>query len=216
MPGFFRSRAIPEAADMSRICPERVVVGVDVWLSQGGSISGHVFRVDRRSGPVWFAKYRLPDGRQVQKRIAPAWTRPGGRRPASSTGAGLRRGWPTSSPRRTRGRCRDGADRDDLRRRRRRYKLALERAGLRSLRFHDLRHTFGTRAISKADILRVKEWMGHADVATTMRYLHYVPRPEDARLIAAAFEIAPPTVLAPSSMPDWSTQRGSGHRGEAA
>jgi hypothetical protein len=41
--------------------------------------------------------------------------------------------------------------------------------------------------------------MGHADVATTMRYLHYVPRPEDARLIAAAFEIAPPTVLVPTS-----------------
>lgn len=84
---------------------------------------------------------------------------------------------------------------------RRRYKLALERAGLRSLRFHDLRHTFGTRAISKADILRVKEWMGHADVATTMRYLHYVPRPEDARLIAAAFEIAPPTAMALSAAP---------------
>jgi integrase len=99
---------------------------------------------------------------------------------------------------------------------RRRYKLALERAGLRSLRFHDLRHTFGTRAISKADILRVKEWMGHADVATTMRYLHYVPRLEDARLIAAAFEIAPPTMLAPSSMPAWSTDSGPGHRGEAA
>jgi integrase len=49
----------------------------NVWLSQGRSISGHVFRVDRKSGPVWFAKYRLPDGRQVQKRIAPAWTRPG-------------------------------------------------------------------------------------------------------------------------------------------
>lgn len=82
---------------------------------------------------------------------------------------------------------------------RRRYKLALEKAGLRSLRFHDLRHTFGTRAIAKADILRVKEWMGHADVATTMRYLHYVPRPEDARLIAAAFEISSPTVLVPTS-----------------
>jgi integrase len=26
---------------------------------------------------VWFAKYRLPDGRQVQKKIGPAWTRPG-------------------------------------------------------------------------------------------------------------------------------------------
>jgi integrase len=73
---------------------------------------------------------------------------------------------------------------------RRRYKLALERAGLRSLRFHDLRHTFGTRTIAKADILRVKEWMGHADVATTMRYLHYAPRPGDARLVAEAFALA--------------------------
>jgi integrase len=43
-------------------------------------VSGHVFRVDRRSGPVWYAKYRLPDGRQVQKRIGPAWCRRG--RPA--------------------------------------------------------------------------------------------------------------------------------------
>ena len=49
----------------------------NVWLSQGGSISGHVFRVDRARGPVWFAKYRLPDGRQVQKKIGPAWTKPG-------------------------------------------------------------------------------------------------------------------------------------------
>ncbi|HEY6762256.1 MAG TPA: hypothetical protein VI318_22345 [Baekduia sp.] len=62
----------------------------------------------------------------------------------------------------------------------------------------------------------MKEWMGHADVATTMRYLHYVPRPEDARLIAAAFEIAPPTVLAPSAMPSWSTKRSPEHLGEAA
>jgi integrase len=99
---------------------------------------------------------------------------------------------------------------------RRRYKLALSRAGLRSLRFHDLRHTFGTRAIAKADILRVKEWMGHADVATTMRYLHYAPRPEDARLIAAAFEIAPQPFAAPSSPPSWLPGSGPGHRGEAA
>ncbi|MCL2769100.1 MAG: site-specific integrase [Solirubrobacterales bacterium] len=35
--------------------------------------SGHVFRVDRARGPVWYAKYRLPDGRQVQKKIGPAW-----------------------------------------------------------------------------------------------------------------------------------------------
>jgi integrase len=74
---------------------------------------------------------------------------------------------------------------------RRRYKAALTAAGLRSLRFHDLRHTFGTRMIAKADIRRVQEWMGHADVQTTMRYLHYAPREEDARLVAAAFEVEP-------------------------
>ncbi|MHB1859799.1 MAG: tyrosine-type recombinase/integrase [Solirubrobacteraceae bacterium] len=72
---------------------------------------------------------------------------------------------------------------------RRRYKAALRRAGLRPLRFHDLRHTFGTRMIAKADIRRVQEWMGHADIQTTMRYLHYAPREEDALLVAEAFRI---------------------------
>ncbi len=72
---------------------------------------------------------------------------------------------------------------------RRRYKAALTAAGLRPLRFHDLRHTFGTRMIAKADIRRVQEWMGHADVQTTMRYLHYAPRDEDARLVAEAFKV---------------------------
>jgi integrase len=72
---------------------------------------------------------------------------------------------------------------------RRRYKAALVRAGLRELRFHDLRHTFGTRMIAEADILRVKEWMGHADVHTTMRYLHFAPRAEDAKLVAKAFAL---------------------------
>jgi integrase len=73
----------------------------------------------------------------------------------------------------------------------RRYKLALRRAGLRNLRFHDLRHTFGTRAITKASILQVKEWMGHADVDTTMKYLHYVPRAHEAALLADAFSAEP-------------------------
>jgi integrase len=72
---------------------------------------------------------------------------------------------------------------------RRRYSAAVGRAGLRQLRFHDLRHTFGTRMIAKADIRRVQEWMGHADVQTTMRYLHYAPREEDARLVAEAFRV---------------------------
>jgi integrase len=72
---------------------------------------------------------------------------------------------------------------------RRRYDAALKRAGLRKLRFHDLRHTFGTRMIAKADIRRVQEWMGHSSIQTTMQYLHFAPRPEDARLVAEAFSV---------------------------
>jgi integrase len=50
---------------------------------------------------------------------------------------------------------------------------------------------FGTRVIAKADIRRVQEWMGHADIQTTMRYLHYAPRADDAALVAEAFRITP-------------------------
>ena len=39
--------------------------------------TGHVYRVGRVRGPVWYAKYRLPDGRQVQKKLGPAWTERG-------------------------------------------------------------------------------------------------------------------------------------------
>jgi integrase len=74
---------------------------------------------------------------------------------------------------------------------RRRYKEALRLADLRALRFHDLRHTFGTRMIAEADIRRVQEWMGHADIQTTMRYLHSAPPDEDAALVAEAFALEP-------------------------
>jgi hypothetical protein len=37
--------------------------------------------MERARGPVWYAKFRLPDGRQVQKKLGPAWTGRG--RPAA-------------------------------------------------------------------------------------------------------------------------------------
>jgi integrase len=70
---------------------------------------------------------------------------------------------------------------------RRRYKDALKRAELRPLRFHDLRHTFGSIAINQATIVQVQAWMGHADVDTTMKYMHHRSRTGDARLLSAAF-----------------------------
>ncbi len=83
----------------------------------------------------------------------------------------------------------------------RRYVAAARRAGLRELRFHDLRHTFGTRMIGKAHIGRVQEWMGHADVQTTMKYLHYVPREQDAELVAEAFHLEPDPTPVRNSCP---------------
>jgi hypothetical protein len=40
--------------------------------------------------------------------------------------------------------------------------------------------------IGKADIRRVQEWMCHAHIQTTMKYLHYAPREGDAALVAEA------------------------------
>jgi integrase len=71
---------------------------------------------------------------------------------------------------------------------RKRFKDALKRAGLRPLRFHDLRHTFGTRMAGAGVPMRtLQEWMGHRDYKTTSIYADYEPRPEHAALVDQAF-----------------------------
>ena len=75
------------------------------------------------------------------------------------------------------------------------YKRAIEDAGLRGLRFHDLRHTFGTHAIRTADSREVMEWMGHQDLKTTQVYLSYKPQRDAAERISLAFHgLAPEAV----------------------
>lgn len=74
------------------------------------------------------------------------------------------------------------------------YYAALERAGLRRVRFHDLRHAFGTAAIKTLDPYAVQSYMGHQHYSTTQRYLHHRPRREDAVALAAAFEPGRPSV----------------------
>jgi integrase len=72
---------------------------------------------------------------------------------------------------------------------RRRYRKALKAAKLdESHRFHDLRHTFGTRMAAAGVSMRtLQEWMGHRDIATTQRYADYAPTAREAELVAAAF-----------------------------
>jgi Phage integrase family len=48
------------------------------------------------------------------------------------------------------------------------------------LRFHDLRHSFGTQAIRAFNIYEVQRMMGHRHITTTERYLHYAPDPDAA------------------------------------
>ena len=59
-----------------------------------------------------------------------------------------------------------------------RFKAALKRAGLRDLRFHDLRHTYGTRMAAAGTPLRTLQgWMGHRGYKTTEIYADFAPDP---------------------------------------
>ncbi len=53
------------------------------------------------------------------------------------------------------------------------FKAACRRAGIEGLRFHDLRHTFASRLIERgADLITVKDLLGHSTVKMTERYTH--------------------------------------------
>jgi integrase len=70
----------------------------------------------------------------------------------------------------------------------RRFKKALERAEVRRITFHELRHTFGTRMSANGVPLRtLQHWMGHADSKTTQVYAHYQPSEQEADAVDLAF-----------------------------
>jgi len=74
----------------------------------------------------------------------------------------------------------------------RRYIKAAERAGLPRISFHDLRHSFGTRAIRAFNIYEVQRMMGHRHITTTERYLHYAPDPDAAAKLSALWSESEP------------------------
>jgi integrase len=71
---------------------------------------------------------------------------------------------------------------------RRRFERARNAAGLPRLRFHDLRHTYGSLLVAAGvDLQSVKAAMGHSRITTTERYLHARPATEQAARFTQAF-----------------------------
>ena len=70
----------------------------------------------------------------------------------------------------------------------RRFKQAVDRAGVHRITFHELRHTFGTRMAAAGTPMRtLQHWMGHADSKTTQIYAHYQPSDQEADAVDRAF-----------------------------
>ena len=98
----------------------------------------------------------------------------------------------------------------DASRLRKRFNDAIARAGARRIRFHDLRHTFGTQmAAAGAPLRAIQEWMGHRDHSTTQIYADYAPDPTNGRRWAeSAFgviELAEAPITATPSAADRSS-----------
>ena len=69
------------------------------------------------------------------------------------------------------------------------FEGACRRAGIKGLRFHDLRHTAATRMVEKgANIAAVSRMLGHSSWNTTMRYAHPVDSLREAAEKLADFE----------------------------
>jgi integrase len=89
------------------------------------------------------------------------------------------------------------------------FYVALKGAGLEHLRAkddpiipYDLRHTFGTLAVRTAPLTDVPAWMGHQDIQTTMRYVHYAPRHDAAAKLTAAFNGVPDRAAGTERVPN--------------
>jgi integrase len=68
------------------------------------------------------------------------------------------------------------------------FQRSVNRAGVRKVRFHDLRHTFGTRMAAAGVPMRtLQEWMGHRDLRTTLIYADYQPGAHEVDLVNDAF-----------------------------
>jgi integrase len=70
----------------------------------------------------------------------------------------------------------------------RRFQRACRDAGVPAIRFHDLRHTFGTMLAASVPLRTIQEFLGHADLKTTQIYAHYAKTPWEVDLVNAGFD----------------------------
>ena len=77
------------------------------------------------------------------------------------------------------------------------------------IRFHDLRHTFGTLAVQKFPVTDVQAWMGHKDIKTTMRYAHHVPKHDAAARFSEFIAAQSVSPLCPEPATSTPTERNS-------
>lgn len=80
------------------------------------------------------------------------------------------------------------------------FLAACRRAGIAGLRFHDLRHTFASRLIENgADIITVKELLGHSSVKITERYTH--SQGEQKKFAVSLLTVRGPKLASPEENP---------------
>jgi integrase len=69
----------------------------------------------------------------------------------------------------------------------RKFSLFLKEAGVRNLRFHDLRHTFASHfMMNGGNIYQLQHVLGHTETSMTMRYAHL----SESYLVEAASTVA--------------------------
>lgn len=82
-----------------------------------------------------------------------------------------------------------------------RFKAAVRAAEVRDVRFHDLRHTFGTRMAAQGVPMRtLQEMLGHRDFKTTLIYADYAPSEREVEWVESAFAPEQPDA-APADVP---------------
>jgi len=91
------------------------------------------------------------------------------------------------------------------------FAAACRRAGIKDLRFHDLRHTFATRLIEAGvDIVTVRDLLGHSSVRLTERYTH--SKSELKRRAVEALTAKKPEILSRG----WHAEGKSGFRSDVS